>query len=265
MKYLALLGVGALLALAAGAGATAGVQALITGAQIKDNTVSSADIKNGTIRGIDIAAATKAALRGARGPRGFAGPRGATGPAGPQGPGGAQGPAGPTGTTGPIGPHGATGPQGPPGIDGLNATDFVPPGVTITGAIGLDTTVESTPGFDYGTVMTMPMPAAHLITDDDVFVDIESWASLDETQTPPTTEDDPGVCEGTFQEPTAPEGTVCIYAIFSDNAVDLRGYGIGSDDPDVGWSNAGFKLVWDSERVGDTFVDAVWAYTGAEV
>jgi hypothetical protein len=61
MKRLILLGIGALLALVVGAGATAGVQALITGAQIKDNTIGSADIKNGTIQGVDIGTSAKAA------------------------------------------------------------------------------------------------------------------------------------------------------------------------------------------------------------
>lgn len=89
MNRIALLVVGGLVALASVTVATAGVQALITGAQIKDGTVASRDIRNGTIARADIAPATLSTLRGQTGAPGPAGP---AGPAGPQGP---QGPAGP--------------------------------------------------------------------------------------------------------------------------------------------------------------------------
>ena len=107
--------VGGLLVLGIGPAATAGVQALITGAQIADNTVESRDIKNGTLKRGDISAATFAALRGAAGTRG---PAGSVGPAGPTGPQGVQGPRGDTGATGSQGPQGVQGPQGAPGEPG---------------------------------------------------------------------------------------------------------------------------------------------------
>lgn len=107
--------VGAVFALVIATAGTAGVQALITGAQIKDGTIASRDIKNRTIGRVDIAAATLSSLRGARGPVGAQGPRGAVGP---QGAAGAQGAAGPQGATGPQGPQGAAGPTGPAGADG---------------------------------------------------------------------------------------------------------------------------------------------------
>ena len=103
------------LALAAVTAGSAGVQALITGSQIKDDTVESRDIKNGTVRRADISAATLAALSGATGPQG------PTGPVGPQG------------ARGDAGPQGPTGPQGPPGhtisyTNGYSAHVTVPPG-----------------------------------------------------------------------------------------------------------------------------------------
>ena len=79
------------------------MQALITGAQIKDGTVASRDIANGTIKRADIADAAAAALRGQRGARGAAGP---PGPAGPAGPAGQQGPTGAAGSQGPAGAQG---------------------------------------------------------------------------------------------------------------------------------------------------------------
>ena len=91
------------------------VQALITGAQIKDGSVESQDIENRTIQPIDLSARAVASLKGDRGPRGFAGARGAAGAPGATGP---AGPAGPTGARGPQGFTGSTGSQGPQGVKG---------------------------------------------------------------------------------------------------------------------------------------------------
>ena len=74
------------LMLAAGTGATASL--LITGKQIKDGSVTSADIKNKSLKVKDLSTKAKTKLKGATGP---AGARGATGPAGPQGPAGTSG------------------------------------------------------------------------------------------------------------------------------------------------------------------------------
>jgi hypothetical protein len=106
---------------------TAGVEALITGAQIQDGTIKSRDIGNGAIRRVDIAPATVASLRGRRGPvgpRGAQGTAGATGPQGAVGPAGSQGAAGPAGPQGPAGAAGATGPKGDPGA-GVHVTGSV--------------------------------------------------------------------------------------------------------------------------------------------
>jgi len=120
MKVLAVLA-GVVSALAVVTAGTAAVQALITGAQIKDGTIESRYVKNGAITRLDIADATEAALRGQRGPRGAAGMQGVAGPAGPAGPQGA------TGAAGPAGPSGAQGAQGPKGGtgDGLHVDGSV--------------------------------------------------------------------------------------------------------------------------------------------
>lgn len=65
------------LVLSAGAGATASL--LITGKQIKNNTVTTKDIKNRTLKAKDLSLGAKSKLRGP------AGPAGATGPQGPAG------------------------------------------------------------------------------------------------------------------------------------------------------------------------------------
>jgi hypothetical protein len=133
MRKATLLVAGVVCALAVVTAGTAGVKALITGAQIQDGTIKSRDIGNGAIRRLDIAPATVASLRGRRGP---AGPRGLQGIQGPQGsPGatGAQGPAGPTGSQGATGSAGATGPKGDPGA-----------GVHVTGSVATAASLPAT-------------------------------------------------------------------------------------------------------------------------
>jgi hypothetical protein len=79
--------------------AVATTSVLVTGKQIKNNSITGVDVKNRSLTARD--------FRGSlRGPKGVAGP---IGPVGPAGPGGPQGPQGPQG------PHGPEGPQGPPG------------------------------------------------------------------------------------------------------------------------------------------------------
>ncbi|WP_155992851.1 hypothetical protein [Nocardioides sp. URHA0020] len=75
-----------LLVLASTGGAVAG--ALITGKQIKDGTITAADIRNRSVATTDLAPATLRALSGRTGragPAGQRGPVGATGPAGAAG------------------------------------------------------------------------------------------------------------------------------------------------------------------------------------
>lgn len=84
---------------------------LVTGAQVKDASLTGRDVKDGSLRLSDLARADRATLRGsadstapgaagAAGPKGDRGETGARGPAGPQGAAGATGPAGPKGDAG---------------------------------------------------------------------------------------------------------------------------------------------------------------------
>ncbi len=87
------------LVLAFSGGAVAGK--LITGKQIKDNSVSTKDIKNGSLQSLDLSASTIAELQS-----------GEVGPAGPEGPAGAMGATGADGVAGPAGPAGTNGVSG---------------------------------------------------------------------------------------------------------------------------------------------------------
>jgi hypothetical protein len=75
------------LALFVALGGTSYAAVTITGKNIRDNTVTSADIKNKSLQTVDFSPGTLIA-----GPQGK---QGLQGPAGPAGPAGAQGPAGP--------------------------------------------------------------------------------------------------------------------------------------------------------------------------
>ena len=83
---------------------TAFATTLITGDQIKDGSITGADIRNHSIGAVKLgdgeAVAARKVAKNARGPRGLRGKTGAAGAAGP------QGPAGPAGATGPQGSAG---------------------------------------------------------------------------------------------------------------------------------------------------------------
>ena len=96
------------LVLSAGAGATASM--MITGKQIKNNTVTTKDIKNRTLKAKDLSLGAKKKLAGATGP---------------------------AGERGPAGPAGAAGLPGLPGLPGLSGLEVIKSGVTVPGLTGL--------------------------------------------------------------------------------------------------------------------------------
>jgi hypothetical protein len=223
-----IVGLSALLAvLAISAAASGTVKRLITGRDIANGSIGSVDITNHTIAAKDLKTSLVRSLRGRRGLRGARGARGA------------------------IGATGATGAAGATGTAGANAFDKVPSGKTIHGVVGLDVDADSA-AKDWGVLASMSMPGTAVLGDGDVFVNVSTWTDLGGNTAPTTTDSDPG-CTGTIATPTAPAAKVCIYVDHADNADDLKGYGVDS--------NQGFKLNFTNLGIGDSFVDAVWAYT----
>ena len=110
---------------------------LLTGADIKDHSLTAKDLSKRTVR----------SLRGKEGPPGrdgFPGPRGPqgdTGPVGPRGPQGAKGDTGDTGPAGPQGNQGDKGDQGDPGTPGDPGPQGPPGQSLITDFAGTPTTV----------------------------------------------------------------------------------------------------------------------------
>jgi Collagen triple helix repeat (20 copies) len=89
-------------------GSAFAARSLITGADIKDGSISRADLSNRAVK----------SLKGKRGPAGPAGRDGSAGPAGARGSAGPRGPAGPAGPRGATGDRGAKGDPGAPGAPG---------------------------------------------------------------------------------------------------------------------------------------------------
>jgi hypothetical protein len=82
---------------ALGGTALAGAHALITGSDVKDRSLTGADIKRGSLGAALLSDRALDALKGRRGPVGATGPQGATGATGAVGATGAEGPPGPAG------------------------------------------------------------------------------------------------------------------------------------------------------------------------
>ena len=136
--------------LACAGSATAG--SLITGKQIKDDSVTSADLRDGSVKARDLATTLRprAGVPGPAGPKGDAGPTGPAGPSGPAGPAGAQGAPGVSGyeiVHGPTVESGA-GPRGD-----MQATATCPAGkAPLGGGGGVDSAILGAPGGQLGWV-----------------------------------------------------------------------------------------------------------------
>jgi hypothetical protein len=91
-----------------------------------------------------------------------------------------------------------------------------------------------------------------------VFINVTRWVDGGGQTQPTTSDGGPNRCGGTLARPTAAPGVICIYVAGGDNAANVSGYSV---IPGTGGSRLGFKLKWDVTHNGDTFIDAVWAYT----
>lgn len=139
----------------------------------------------------------------------------------------------------------------------LSPTKFgLQPGDTIRGAVGADFDAHAA-AIDFGVIASLPVPATNALTDGDVSIQVDTWGDGG-GQTKPTTTDGSSQCSGSLAEPTAPAGKVCVYVAGGDNATEVNGYSVV---PGSGGSRFGFKLAWTAPGMGDTFIDAVWAYT----
>jgi hypothetical protein len=164
------------------------------------------------------ATASAKAKKGPRGPKGATGPAGPQGPAGPAGPAGAKGDAGangaagatgaagPTGPTGKTGTNGATGATGPTGVSGFTKT--LPIGQTETGTWSANhVRVQAATLVQEEISFPIPLPkkvkAVYLSPGETVSETVKEGCSW-EFSNPEAL-------------PKAPEGTLCVFAEFSQN------------------------------------------------
>jgi hypothetical protein len=184
--------------------------------------------------------------------------------------------------TGPAGATGATGPIG------SSAFDVLPTGKTVRGAIGGDFQVTGGALTDWGIIGSLPLAAPAPIQDTDVIVVIVNdaatgWGSNNDSPADVLPTESPGnlskrtdtgvnscadpaapvartpCCPGSTIDPRAAAGKVCIYVSGGTNVVNLQGTSVLNGP--TGASPHGFKLNWENSGLGETYIDAVWAYT----
>jgi hypothetical protein len=144
-------------------------------------------------------------------------------------------------------------PQVPPGRPAARAIDPLPSGKTVHGVIGFGDL--ATAGNQHRDIFQqLPVPATAPLKDADVYVSLTGFTSSGGIT--PTTADTNAGCSGSVTAPTAPAGKVCVYIAGGQNSAGIQGLGIGTTGTPYG-----FKLSWDSQTSGRSFVEAVYAYT----
>jgi hypothetical protein len=149
-------------------------------------------------------------------------------------------------------------------------------GVTDQGAIGIDLACPSVTCPDFGIDQQLNNPAKVPLDDAHVIV-VASQCSADDTPSPgtcPSTEsddEDTTLCPSTWangqlpNKPMTSKGYVCVYVLGGENLGTIVGTGAihgSSIAPGTLASKLGFKIGWNPDNAGDTYVDAIWAFKG---
>lgn len=152
-----------------------------------------------------------------------------------------SGVAGPSGATGPAGPAGPVGPEGPRGV---SAWDTIPSGVTIEGQ-----EFAALRGTDGTINVSLPAAAPLPLTD----------ATVNFAGSSRVTQDDDPSCTGTYREPSAPAGKVCVYA----DSVGRAQWAKASawDDLGVSLQRRAFYVDFADAPTDVGYVWFTWAYT----
>lgn len=149
------------------------------------------------------------------------------------------------GTAGPTGATGATGPAGAAGPRGFSAWDTIPQGVTVTGRFFDAGRTAGTTGIREENInfpARLPAPPTNWGFGADTF---------------PFTPND-AACTGTFLNPTAPAGRVCVYVEHLSNFSDIEVFGWDA----VEHQTHAFYLELTESAPDDSFnYYGSWAYT----
>ena len=149
-------------------------------------------------------------------------------------------------TTGPAGPKGATGAAGATGTRGLSAWDTIPSGVSVRGQ-------EYAVLRGNGGVINVNLPAAapNSLTNETV-----NFAG-----TSPMSGDDDATCTGTYANPTAPAGKVCIYHDPGENSFGDASGANGWTWGDAALRTRAFYVEYGGAPIDVDYVWFTWAYT----
>ena len=154
--------------------------------------------------------------------------------------------AGPPGPEGAQGPQGLTGEPGQAGPAGRSALEPLRSGETTRGVVGGQEEAAA-PDTEYFSLATLPVPAGEPLTDSAVIVDGPYENST--------------TCTGSFANPTAPAGRVCIYEAHPGvgiNTIEEEGTAAAFLQAATPY---GFAARWYADAAGDARFAATWAYT----
>ena len=163
---------------------------------------------------------TKAGPRGPAGPTGKTGPAGPAGASGPPGPQGPQGPAGAKGETGTAGANGATGETGPQGAKGETGTagaagaqgpqgePWTPNNTLPKDATETGTWVAQRNNESQFTAISFPVHLKAALAETSVHVIGIAEGEKEGKESPVI---QAGECTGTFEDPGAASGNLCVF------------------------------------------------------
>lgn len=223
--------------------------------------------------------------RGPQGPEGKQGPAGAKGETGPPGAKGETGPAGPAGEKGPQGPTGVQGPGGATGAAGVNGenvtvtalskgnancaeggaelsnktgTAFACNGMNGTGGSGsgcLESGKSETGQWALNAIVTSGNVAKNLFTPISFSIPLCSGVTV----TPHFLAEGTtvaGACEGTYIEPSAAKGNLCVYEGKLKNGFKNTAAFISAETQNSTTQGSGTLLVLQAETEGEHDVDS---------
>ncbi|WP_134767648.1 hypothetical protein [Nocardioides sp. 1609] len=208
-----------LLGLATSGSATAAL--VITGKQIKDNSVSTKDIKNGSLKVADFKASEAAKLRG---------------------------------------PAGAPGAPGSTGAAGASAFTPPPPGTVIKGGGILSAHVNAA-GVPIRSYAPLPFTTATPLIDNGTGTGTNLYFGSENTPSLSAPDVDAARCPGTTTAPNPTAGTMCVYVQQASNVFAASGeLYAGSNGVSDAAESSGFYLAASSAAAGSMTVRYVWAY-----
>jgi Collagen triple helix repeat (20 copies) len=204
-------------------------------------------------------------LQGKTGANGTPGAGGPTGSVGPQGPAGAQGPVGAQGPAGTPGVKGEKGEKGEKGADGTTGfTETLPSGKTETGTWVVNASAAGVERVAWG-VMSFSIPLSEPLDPDGSPNGAEHYIGVEEGEheSKESSLIQDHQCGGTFADPSAAPGHLCIFAKEAEDLSSLYTFDLGQKGEliahTVGKTGVAYFAI--PEKAGAVFGNGTWAVT----